>query len=101
MTAQDSDSTILSQALNDCDQPTDVVRCIEKLQGPWSLVYYHVGQHFLFSIRSQFTLFFQAPTRKLFIGRDLFGRRSLLWARSREKILYISSVADERVGVKL
>lgn len=51
-----SDSQALLQALNQ----GDVLRVFNCLRGPWAAVYWH------------------ASTRKLWFGRDLLGRRSLL-----------------------
>lgn len=52
--------------------------------------------HIMYSIFE----YLQAISGKLFIGRDLFGRRSLLWARNQDA-LFISSVADETVWANL
>jgi asparagine synthetase B (glutamine-hydrolysing) len=55
-----SDGDALLDALNRCVSEQEAVAVLSALRGPWALACWH------------------APTRRLFFGRDVFGRRSLL-----------------------
>lgn len=59
-TSNDSDSVLLLDKLHACCSDEDVVACLSGLRGPWSLVFMH------------------GRLGRVFIGRDVLGRRSLL-----------------------
>ena len=72
---QASDTSILVDLLECNLEPKRLLQTLELLEGPWSLIY------------------FQNSTKKLWFGRDYFGRRSLLMAISSHCVC-ISSVAS-------
>ncbi|KAL8586125.1 hypothetical protein ACOMHN_065088 [Nucella lapillus] len=57
----ENDTQVLFQRLLKCESEQDILTVVQSIQGPWSLI------------------FWQARREKLWFGRDVFGRRSLLW----------------------
>lgn len=83
----ESDTLKLFASLNECDGAIDgVLDVFSRIKGPWAFVYWQHAQ------------------KKLWFGRDYFGRRSLLWSLDDEgdgSCLTLSSVAcGERVDAK-
>ncbi|XP_076809825.1 asparagine synthetase domain-containing protein 1-like isoform X1 [Clavelina lepadiformis] len=70
-----SDTEVVVQQLEIQSNETSVESIMSLMRGPWAFVY------------------FQKTTKKLWFGRDYFGRRSLLLSYS-QKNLIISSVAN-------
>ncbi|XP_060576699.1 asparagine synthetase domain-containing protein 1-like [Ruditapes philippinarum] len=56
-----SDTTVLLELLGQCSSESQITAVFAQVQGPWSFIYW------------------QADTKTLWFGRDVFGRRSLLW----------------------
>ncbi|BFZ16704.1 hypothetical protein BsWGS_19743 [Bradybaena similaris] len=61
VTEHENDTQVLFSHLDSCLTEDDVLKTMQKVHGPWAFI------------------FWQANTRKLWFGRDMFGRRSLLW----------------------
>ncbi len=55
VSAAENDSAVLLSAL--CDERAEVAAVLSSVRGPWSLAFWH------------------APTRTLWFGRDVLGRR--------------------------
>ncbi|KAK3092028.1 hypothetical protein FSP39_024533 [Pinctada imbricata] len=58
---EENDTQVLLDLLSISYEPHHVLNTVGKSEGPWSFVYY------------------QNATKQLWFGRDVFGRRSLLW----------------------
>ncbi|XP_076462692.1 asparagine synthetase domain-containing protein 1-like [Babylonia areolata] len=58
---EENDTQVLFQHLVKCEKQQDVLTVLQSIHGPWSLI------------------FWQAKEERLWFGRDVFGRRSLLW----------------------
>ncbi|XP_052775057.1 asparagine synthetase domain-containing protein 1-like isoform X2 [Mya arenaria] len=56
-----SDTTVLMNKLGECNSDAQILNTLSRISGPWSVIYWQECKH---------TLWF---------GRDVFGRRSLLW----------------------
>ncbi|GAB1608848.1 asparagine synthetase domain-containing protein 1-like [Argonauta hians] len=71
-----NDTEALLTCLSDCDSPEDIVSVLSHIQGPWAFIYW------------------QESTRNLWFGRDVLGRRSLLWhlPQSSEDCFILSSI---------
>lgn len=69
---------ILSSPKSDVTHSEHILSTMAKVQGPWSFVYW------------------QATERKLWFGRDYFGRRSMLWhlPSNPDDVLAVTSVAE-------
>lgn len=75
-----SDTTYLSKKLSQCKSPCEILETFTEIDGPFAFIYWH------------------HRFRKLFYGRDLFGRKSLCLLRSHKSHpIIISSVVDERL----
>lgn len=78
-----SDTTFIAEnlALQDDD---DILSFLCMIKGPWSIIYY------------------QQQTKKLYFGRDVFGRHSLLWKlpSSTSPMFMLSSVCKQREGIQ-
>ena len=72
----ESDTCLLSRLLARCITPADVM---SRVHGPWSMVYYH------------------SQSNTVWMGRDFFGRQSLLISRS-DGSLRLSSCAINAMG---
>ncbi|CAG5120014.1 unnamed protein product [Candidula unifasciata] len=57
----ENDTEVLFGHLVKCLTEDDVLNTMQKVHGPWAFI------------------FWQADTQKLWFGRDMYGRRSLLW----------------------
>ncbi|XP_045158705.2 asparagine synthetase domain-containing protein 1-like isoform X2 [Mercenaria mercenaria] len=57
----ESDTKVLLELLSDCSSDAQITTLLSQVQGPWSVIYW------------------QATRKTLWFGRDVFGRRSLLW----------------------
>ena len=71
----ENDCKVLGNLLFNCKSREDILRVVSKIQGEFSLIFYHYN----------FGLFF---------CRDFLGRRSLLGAFKNEKLAGLSSVSD-------
>uniref|UniRef100_T1JEG1 Glutamine amidotransferase type-2 domain-containing protein n=1 Tax=Strigamia maritima TaxID=126957 RepID=T1JEG1_STRMM len=72
-----NDTEFLFELLNSVESDEDIVDVLRKIRGPWAFI------------------FFQAKEEKLWFGRDVLGRRSLLWQFDKaEKTFKLSSVVD-------
>ena len=60
----ESDTSLLSRLLSRCMTSRDILDVMSRVHGPWAMVYYH--KH----------------SNTVWIGRDFFGRQSLLVSRS-------------------
>ncbi|GFO10837.1 asparagine synthetase domain-containing protein 1 [Plakobranchus ocellatus] len=58
---EENDTQVLSNMLDSCRSQESVLEVLEKIYGPWAFI------------------FWQAEAKTLWFGRDMFGRRSLLW----------------------
>ncbi|VDN30795.1 unnamed protein product [Gongylonema pulchrum] len=63
-------SKALLQKLEACGEIEEIVSVLDDLVGGWSLLYY------------------RADLSRFFIGRDAFGRKSLLWTRTNNKFSF-------------
>ncbi|KAK7483507.1 hypothetical protein BaRGS_00025306 [Batillaria attramentaria] len=72
----ENDSRVLFDKLVKCSSDREVTSLIQAIQGPWSII------------------FWQAKQKQLWFGRDVFGRRSLLWhlPSAEDGIFALSSV---------
>lgn len=70
------DTQVVLDILASCADDDSVLSTLGKIQGPWSFIYW------------------QESSRSLWFGRDVFGRRSLLWhlPDSENEALVLSSV---------
>lgn len=96
MGAEENDTALLLSLLRNCATAADVVDLLERVQGPYALVYWQVRVQ---STSSQLSLIFassKAKTKRLFFGKDKLGRRSLLLHRpsSPSDPFMLSSVAS-------
>ncbi|KAL4236959.1 Asparagine synthetase domain-containing protein 1 [Mactra antiquata] len=57
----ESDTTVLLDLLTECNTDDEILSIFSKVEGPWSFIYWQIS------------------TCTLWFGRDVFGRRSLLW----------------------
>ncbi|CAL1529841.1 unnamed protein product [Lymnaea stagnalis] len=57
----ENDTQILFDVLAFCVTDENILTTLQKIHGPWAFIYW------------------QAKAKKLWFGRDIFGRRSLLW----------------------
>uniref|UniRef100_A0A6G1SH02 Asparagine synthetase domain-containing protein 1 n=1 Tax=Aceria tosichella TaxID=561515 RepID=A0A6G1SH02_9ACAR len=75
-----SDTTYLSKELTQCKSPLEVLETFAEIDGPFAFIFWH----------NRF--------RKLFYGRDLFGRKSLCMLKPHNSHpIILSSVVDERL----
>ncbi|XP_053184679.1 asparagine synthetase domain-containing protein 1 [Scomber japonicus] len=78
LTLDENDTSVVSERLSSCNDPSDVLSVLSSLRGPWAFVYYQKDGDFLW------------------FGRDFFGRRSLLWRFDAEvDALTLTSVAAQ------
>ncbi|EFJ36720.1 hypothetical protein SELMODRAFT_76505 [Selaginella moellendorffii] len=72
-----NDTEVLLERLGRCDSSFGVCQALSQVRGPWAVIY------------------FQASTRTIWFGRDVFGRRSLLvhWPSVDDPRFLLSSVA--------
>ncbi|XP_005097947.1 asparagine synthetase domain-containing protein 1 [Aplysia californica] len=79
---EENDTEILFKALTGCSSEAELLSTLQAVKGPWGFI------------------FWQASKKILWFGRDVFGRRSLLWhlPSCPQDHLILSSVAlgDER-----
>ncbi|KAI8786989.1 asparagine synthetase domain-containing protein 1-like isoform X1 [Biomphalaria glabrata] len=75
----ENDTQVLFNALTKCTGDDTVLKLLESIHGPWAFIYW------------------QADVKKLWFGRDMFGRRSLLWhlPSLKDNQFILSSVATE------
>jgi len=73
-----NDTLVVFDLFQHCQDDSDLVLQISKIHGPWAFIYW------------------QAKRKKLWFGRDIFGRRSLLWKHSSGPIstIALTSVAS-------
>lgn len=73
----ENDTRILFDKLVKCSSDREITSIIQYIQGPWS------------------TIFWRAKEEQLWFGRDVFGRRSLLWhlPADEDPVFALSSVA--------
>jgi asparagine synthetase B (glutamine-hydrolysing) len=57
----ENDTTTVLEALDKCSSDEEVLAILSSIRGPWAMVY------------------MQYSTGRMWFGRDVFGRRSLLW----------------------
>ncbi|GFS25505.1 asparagine synthetase domain-containing protein 1 [Elysia marginata] len=79
---QENDTQVLFDMLDSCTGVVSILEVFQKLNGPWAVIYW------------------QADANTLWFGRDMFGRRSLLWhlPENEKDNFVLSSVAlDERI----
>ncbi|KAL1764778.1 asparagine synthetase domain-containing protein 1 [Sigmodon hispidus] len=80
--AEENDTQDMLNSLSACKNESDILLLFSKVQGPWSFIYY------------------QASSHCLWFGRDVFGRRSLLWHFSNlGKSFCLSSVGAQISGL--
>ncbi|KAL1770908.1 asparagine synthetase domain-containing protein 1 [Sigmodon hispidus] len=80
--AEENDTQVMFNSLSACKNESDILLLFSKVQGPWSFIYY------------------QASSHCLWFGRDIFGRRSLLWHFSNlGKSFCLSSVGAQISGL--
>ncbi|KAH9509730.1 Asparagine synthetase domain-containing protein 1 [Bulinus truncatus] len=78
--SNENDTQVLFDALSLCTTDTMVLKVLESIHGPWAFIYW------------------QADAKKLWFGRDMLGRRSLLWhlpSHSDDQFI-LSSVSNEK-----
>ncbi|KAK0062923.1 asparagine synthetase domain-containing protein 1 [Biomphalaria pfeifferi] len=75
----ENDTQVLFNALTKCSGDDTILKLLESVHGPWAFIYW------------------QADAKKLWFGRDMFGRRSLLWhlPSLEDNQFILSSVATE------
>uniref|UniRef100_D3ZWR3 Asparagine synthetase domain-containing protein 1 n=1 Tax=Rattus norvegicus TaxID=10116 RepID=D3ZWR3_RAT len=79
--AEDNDTQVMFSSLSACKNESEILSLFSKVHGPWSFIYY------------------QASSHCLWFGRDVFGRRSLLWQFSNlGKSFCLSSVGAQISG---
>ena len=80
----ESDTSLLSRLLSRCMTSRDILEVMSRIHGPWAMVYYH--KH----------------SNTVWIGRDFFGRQSLLVSRSEDSLRLSSCVIkDEEDFIEL
>ncbi|MED6274389.1 hypothetical protein CHARACLAT_015897 [Characodon lateralis] len=79
---EENDTTAVSQRLESCRTPSEILSALSAIRGPWAFVYHQRVEDFLW------------------FGRDFFGRRSLLWKCASET-LTLTSVAARASGPDL
>ncbi|XP_023806590.1 asparagine synthetase domain-containing protein 1 [Oryzias latipes] len=73
---EENDTTVICQKLSSCKNSLEVLALLSAIQGPWAFVFYQKAEDYLW------------------FGRDLFGRRSLLWKYDAEiSVFTLTSVA--------
>lgn len=78
---EENDTSVLSRRLSSCTSPSEILSVLASVRGPWAFVYY------------------QKAGDCLWFGRDVFGRRSLLWSFGAEtSTLSLTSVASLTPG---
>ncbi|XP_044072496.1 asparagine synthetase domain-containing protein 1 [Siniperca chuatsi] len=78
---EENDTAVVSQQLSSCNSPSEILSVLSTVRGPWGFVYYQKAGDYLW------------------FGRDLFGRRSLLWKFDAEvNALTLTSVAAHSSG---
>ena len=75
----ESDTSLLSRLLAKCDSSYDIISVMEKIHGPWAMVYYH------------------KKTNCVWFGRDFFGRQSLL-VKKQNNSIYLSSCVKKEMS---
>lgn len=75
----ENDAAVVSRTLGSCGAPSEVLAALAAVRGPWAFVYH------------------QGAADSLWFGRDVLGRRSLLWAWA-AGTLTLSSVAAQTAG---
>ncbi|XP_064117520.1 asparagine synthetase domain-containing protein 1-like [Macrobrachium nipponense] len=78
-----SDTKYISEALASKDED-EMILFFSKIKGPWSFVY------------------FRKEEKRLYFGRDMFGRHSLLWQKPQEDcpVFMVSSVSHRKESVQ-
>ncbi|XP_068200489.1 asparagine synthetase domain-containing protein 1 [Palaemon carinicauda] len=78
-----SDTKYISDALGSKEED-DIILFFSKIKGPWSFVY------------------FRKEEKRLYFGRDMFGRHSLLWQKPQEvcPIFMITSISHRKENVE-
>ncbi|RWS15704.1 asparagine synthetase domain-containing protein 1-like isoform X1 [Dinothrombium tinctorium] len=71
---ESNDTQILAQKLSSCSTEAQILDCFSKLRGPYSFVY------------------LQNNLRRLWFGRDIFGRRSLCFKHTSKRFLLASVI---------
>ncbi|KAK2138751.1 hypothetical protein LSH36_2477g00006, partial [Paralvinella palmiformis] len=71
----DNDGMVLLNLLADCDDNEDLLQLFSKIEGPWTFIYW------------------KARSKQLWFGRDVLGRRSLLYHKEADKSFALASVA--------
>lgn len=75
----ENDAAVVSRRLESCGTPSEVLAALAAVRGPWAFVYH------------------QGAEDRLWFGRDVLGRRSLLWAWA-AGTLTLTSVAAQAPG---
>jgi len=70
----ESDTSLLSRHLAQCQTPAQVLQCMASISGPWAMVY------------------LQSSANTLWFGRDFFGRQSLLISKNKDSLSLSSCV---------
>ena len=73
----ESDTSLLARLLSQCVTSRDILDIMSRIHGPWAMVYFH--KH----------------SNTIWIGRDFFGRQSLLISRSDGSLRLSSCVIKE------
>lgn len=60
----------------------EMLAILSSIEGPWSFIYYSVAR------------------QKLYFGRDVFGRKSLLWTSPSSDYFILSSVSERQEGLR-
>ena len=72
---EENDTTVLAHALDKCQSSQEIIETISGIRGPFAIVYYC------------------SNSKRLYFGRDYFGRRSLLISLN-EQCICLASVAN-------
>ncbi|XP_059199430.1 asparagine synthetase domain-containing protein 1 [Centropristis striata] len=76
---EENDTAVVSGRLSSCSSSSEILSVLSSLRGPWGFVYYQKAGDYLW------------------FGRDVLGRRSLLW-RFEDNALTLTSVAARGSG---
>ena len=78
------DSEFISEHLSNMTDVVEIISFIQKIRGPWSIIYY------------------QKSTNRLYFGRDMYGRHSLLWKlpSSESPYFILSSVVNKTKDIE-
>ncbi|VDK67510.1 unnamed protein product [Onchocerca ochengi] len=80
---------ILAEKLSACKLISEIIDILDDLIGGWAVIYY----------RPQTAMLSPEDLKKVLVGRDVFGRKSLLWKRMAKKF-YFSIFACDRQAIR-